>query len=126
MCRAGLLTETELEHALSVQASSGRPLGDVIVSLGYASPGAVANALAEQHGGTLKTEYGISTGLGSKKPKPPPEDYILVVATPSGETVIRREGKCPEEGAVITDAQGRRFVVKRVATVRCAYLEPAP
>jgi hypothetical protein len=27
---------------------------------------------------------------------------------------------------VITDAQGRRFVVKRVATVRCAYLEPAP
>jgi hypothetical protein len=64
MCEAGLLTEEQLEHALSVQESTGRPLGEVIVTLGYASPGAVANALAEQYGGTLRTEYGVSAGLG--------------------------------------------------------------
>lgn len=64
MCEAGLLTEEQLEHALTVQESTGRPLGEVIVTLGYASPGAVANALAEQYGGTLRTEYGVSAGLG--------------------------------------------------------------
>jgi predicted nucleic acid-binding Zn-ribbon protein len=72
MCRAGLLTEEQLEHALSVQESTSRPLGEVIVKLGYASPGAVANALAEQYGGTLRTEYGVSTGLGSGFDAPPP------------------------------------------------------
>lgn len=71
MCQVGLLTEAQLEHALSVQESTGRPLGEVIVTLGYASAGAVANALAEQYGGTLRTEYGVSAGLGRPKSEQP-------------------------------------------------------
>ena len=123
MVRVGLLTDTQLQHALTVQAETGRPLGEVIVTLGYASPGAVANALAEQYGGTLKTEYGVSSGLGRKGQT---EEHVLVVSGPSGDAVVKRAGPCPAEGSVIADAQGRKFKVARVGVVRCAYLVPAP
>ena len=120
-----LLTEAQLEHALAVQDSTGRPLGEVIVTLGYASAGAVANALAEQYSGTLKTEYGVSAGLGGPRKAERPretEEHALVV----GGRFVPRGGACPDEGSVIEDAQGRRFLVKRVGLVRRAYLEPAP
>ena len=39
MLEAGLITEAQLEHALAVQDSTGRPLGEIIVTLGYASSG---------------------------------------------------------------------------------------
>ena len=66
MVEAGLLTEIQLNEALAAHRTSGRPLGEVIVSLGFASPGAVATALAEQYGGPLQTEYGVSIGLGRR------------------------------------------------------------
>jgi hypothetical protein len=44
----------------------------VLVELGLASAGAVATALAEQHGGLLKTEFGVSAGF-HPPPEPPPE-----------------------------------------------------
>ena len=63
MVEEGLLSAEELAHALREQGETGKPLGETLVALGYASPGAVANALAEQHGGLLRTEFGVSTGL---------------------------------------------------------------
>lgn len=68
MLEEGFVTADQLAQALGVQRDTGRPLGQVLVELGYVSAGAVANALAEQHGGILKTEFGVSTGL--RRPEP--------------------------------------------------------
>lgn len=80
LVEAGLLTEAELEDALAEQQRSRRPLGEILVERGFVSGGAVANALASQHGGLLRTEYGVATGLrprgahgsGAAPPLPPP------------------------------------------------------
>ena len=61
---AGLLNEEQLGQALEEQAQTGRRLGEIIVQRGFISGPALANALAEQHGGVLKTEYGFASGLG--------------------------------------------------------------
>ena len=63
MVEEGILTSEQLMRALAEQDRTGQPLGEILVELGFASPGAVANSLAEQHGGLLKTEYGVSAGL---------------------------------------------------------------
>jgi hypothetical protein len=61
---AGLLTEEQLALALEEQAQTGKRLGEIVVRRGFMSGPALANALAEQHGGVLKTEYGFASGLG--------------------------------------------------------------
>src|ERR671935_638080 len=61
---ARLLTEEQLAEALEEQSQTGRRLGEIIVQRGFISGPALANALAEQHGGVLKTEYGFASGLG--------------------------------------------------------------
>ena len=58
----GLITDAQLRHALAEQQRSPAPLGKIIVELGYTSGPAIANTLAEQHGGPLRTEYGLSLG----------------------------------------------------------------
>ena len=58
-----LLTEDELELALTEQAESGRLLGAILVERGYVSGPALAIALAEQYGVELHTERGFGTGL---------------------------------------------------------------
>ncbi len=63
MVDEGFLTVEQLSQALAQQGLTGRPLGAIMVELGFVSAGAVGNALAEQHGGLLKTEFGISAGL---------------------------------------------------------------
>ena len=63
MVAEGFISSEQLAYALGEQARLGRPLGKLLVELGFVSEGAVANALAEQHGGLLKTEFGISAGL---------------------------------------------------------------
>src|ERR1700730_8526442 len=60
----GHITEEQLELALTEQKAPGRPLGEIIVARGFAPPPTVAQALATQHGGLLKTEYGFATGWG--------------------------------------------------------------
>jgi len=60
----GHITEEQLELALTEQKATGRPLGEIIVARGFAPLPAVAQALATQHGGLLKTEYGFATGWG--------------------------------------------------------------
>lgn len=64
----GLISAEQLAQALVVQKETEKQLGEVLVTLGFISPGVVANGLAEQHGGPLKTEYGISVGFGGVRP----------------------------------------------------------
>jgi hypothetical protein len=63
---AGLLTEPQLAAALEDQKRTGKKIGEIVVERGFVSRGAIANALAEQHGSLLKTEYGFGTGLGNR------------------------------------------------------------
>ena len=80
----GLLTVDKLEEALQQHERTQRPLGEVLVELGMVSPGAIANALAEQHGGLLRTEYGISAGLRTRS-EPEPESDEESESDPDGE-----------------------------------------
>ena len=52
----GLLTERELDDALTEQKRSGRLVGQILVHSGALSPFALAQALTEQHGVELQTE----------------------------------------------------------------------
>ena len=54
----GLLTEDELEQALSEQAASGRLLGQILVANGYLSAFSLARVLSEQHGVQLSPKEG--------------------------------------------------------------------
>lgn len=74
MVENGLITQEQLTVALEEQRRTSQPLGAVLIDLRLASPGAIANALAEQHGGLLKTEYGVSAGLA--RPEAAPADPI--------------------------------------------------
>lgn len=58
----GVITQDELVLALAEQQRTRRPLGEVVVTLGLAPGPIVAQALATQYGGTVKTEYGFATG----------------------------------------------------------------
>ena len=53
-----LLTEDELEQALSEQATSGRLLGQILVANGYLSAFSLARVLSEQHGVQLSPKEG--------------------------------------------------------------------
>ena len=87
MVEEGFLTPQQLEEAIAEQHRSSKPLGQVLVELGLASAGAIANALAEQSGGLLKTEFGISAGLHPSQAQPevepaPPEPELRAMVTP--------------------------------------------
>jgi len=64
----GLLTEEQLQIGLAQHQWSGRPLGEVLITLGFVSEPTVAQALATQHGGLLKNEYGYATGFDAELP----------------------------------------------------------
>jgi hypothetical protein len=59
---AGLLSASDLQTVLERQRETGLPLGRMLVDEGFVPAHSVAMALAEQHGGLLKTEYGFATG----------------------------------------------------------------
>jgi DNA repair exonuclease SbcCD ATPase subunit len=59
----GLLTDGELERALTRQQQTGKRLGETIVELGFVSSPELSNALAAQYGIELTTETGFGTGL---------------------------------------------------------------
>jgi peptidoglycan hydrolase CwlO-like protein len=67
----GLLTEQELIQALLEQNRTGERIGKVLIRLGYVDEPTVAMALASQHGGPLKTEYGFATGFETDPPAEP-------------------------------------------------------
>lgn len=88
MVEEGVLTFAQLQEAIAEQHRTAKPLGQVLVELGLASAGAVANALAEQHGGLLKTEFGISAGL---HPVEAPHAAALTPEEPELRTVATTE-----------------------------------
>lgn len=67
----GILTDDQLQLALAEQQRSGTPLGEILVRLGFVVGPTIANALAEQHGGPLRTEYGLSIGPTGPAGTPP-------------------------------------------------------
>ena len=66
---AGLISREQLEESLTVARKAGKPLGHVLVEQGLVPAHSLAMALADQHGGPLKTEFGFATGRGST-PRP--------------------------------------------------------
>lgn len=72
LVQRGLLTEDQLSAALEEQQRSGRPLGETLVSLGFVAGPVIGQALATQHGGLLKTEYGFATGFPPEGAGPAP------------------------------------------------------
>jgi hypothetical protein len=60
-----LLTEDELEQALAEQATTGRLLGQIIVSNGYLSAFSLARVLSDQHGVQLSPREGPPTPLAA-------------------------------------------------------------
>jgi DNA repair exonuclease SbcCD ATPase subunit len=61
----GHLTDQQLDSALVEQSRSGLPLGQVLIGLSYATAATIAQALATQKGGLVKTEFGLATGFGT-------------------------------------------------------------
>jgi hypothetical protein len=66
----GLLTEEQLIEGLLEQDRTGDRLGMVLIRLGFVDAPSVAMALASQHGGPLKTEYGFATGFPGEPIEP--------------------------------------------------------
>ncbi len=66
----GLLSEQQLVEALLEQNRTGDRLGQVLIRLGFVEAPTVAMALATQHGGPLKTEYGFATGFPGEPTEP--------------------------------------------------------
>lgn len=66
------LTKTELENALEVQRERGGRLGEILVARGSMTGGALARALAEQHGvdfaGTQELESDVETVMKPAAP----------------------------------------------------------
>jgi DNA repair exonuclease SbcCD ATPase subunit len=88
----GVLTDAQLRVALEEQQRSGAPLGEILVHLGFSRGPTVGNALAEQHGGPLRTEYGLALGpsqlLGM--PQAQPEQIDDRSSATHGATAARR------------------------------------
>lgn len=88
---AGLITEEQLDESLRLARTAGKPLGHVLVERGLVPSHSIAMALADQHGGPLKTEFGFATGRGSSaRPEAVPDQGrgappALRLASPSPE-----------------------------------------
>ena len=61
-----LITGSELEQALAVQAAGGRPLGEVLVSQGLISSPEMTEVLMEQLGRKVAKEEGFGSALWSE------------------------------------------------------------
>lgn len=82
---AGLLTGKQLEDSLASARTAGKPLGHVLVEEGIVPAHSIAMALADQHGGPLKSEFGFATGRGAT-PRPPD---LARQPSPSAPPVLR-------------------------------------
>lgn len=80
----GLITQEQLDASLTLARATGKPLGHVLVEQGLVPAHSIAMALADQHGGPLKTEFGFATGRGAtpRKPSAPRQE-------PSAPAVLR-------------------------------------
>jgi hypothetical protein len=71
----GFLSEEQLQVGLAEHGRTGLPLGQVLIGLGFVTKAVIAQALATQAGGLVKTEYGFSTGFASSEPAPAPLQF---------------------------------------------------
>ena len=114
----GHITEEQLELALTEQKATGRPLGEIIVARGFAPGPTVAQALATQHGGLLKTEYGFATGWGGQ------ENSVARVAAAepprTDETASLRASLAEHQKALEAWKQSHAKLEERVAELQQA------
>jgi hypothetical protein len=89
-----LLTEAELEQALSEQARTGRLLGQIIVGNGYLSAFSLARVLSEQHGVELQRASGRAPEPHFTLAEPPefgsPETAPQPSWRPLGKLLVER------------------------------------
>ena len=110
LVRRGVISREQLEDALAEQKTTQRPIGEIIVSRGFAPGPLIAQALATQHGGLLKTEYGFATGFAPlpSLDAPPPEELPEPAATGlrMAEDDVDDEGSGDDDGlrAELADA----------------------
>jgi hypothetical protein len=71
---SGLLTQEQLDESLALSKAAGKPLGHTLVEHGIVPAHSIAMALADQHGGPLKTEFGFAMGRINRHP---PQDGVL-------------------------------------------------
>jgi hypothetical protein len=81
---AGLITPEQLDESLAAAHTAGKPLGHVLVEQGIVPAHSLAMALADQHGGPLKTEFGFATGRGST-----PRSPSVLSEAPTAPPVLR-------------------------------------
>ena len=92
-----LLTDDELEQALTEQSATGRLLGQIIVANGYLSAFSLARVLSEQHGVQLSPKEGA------------PATPTLVPSEP--EAAWRPLGKVLVDMEFLTESQLERALV---------------
>ena len=113
LVQRGVLTEDQLAAALDEQKRTGEQIGEVIVRLGFALAPIVAQALATQHGGPLKTEYGYAVGFGGGGP---------TSSAPAGPPPVTHGPMQPASGAASAQASALRVA----ASPEAAPPEAAP
>jgi hypothetical protein len=101
---SGLITQEQLDESLTLARTAEKPLGHVLVERGLVPAHSIAMALADQHGGPLKTEFGFATGRGSvPRPAALPDQ-----ARSSVPPVLRlASAPLPEEPAQSAEAAAR-------------------
>jgi hypothetical protein len=83
----GLLSEEQLAAGLAEQQRTGAPLGKALIDLNLVDTASVALALATQHGGLIKTEYGFATPVRQHAPGTPLAEPPLSPSSPGGTPV---------------------------------------
>lgn len=99
-----LITGSELEQALAVQAASGRPLGEVLVSQGLISSPEMTEALMEQLGRKVSKEEGFGSPFWSeirRRTSRMPEQQLTTMAE-SADELNQRISKLTQH---LTDTQ---------------------
>jgi hypothetical protein len=102
----GLLSEEQLASGLAEQGRTGEPLGKVFVQLGFVDAVTVAQALATQHGGVLKTEYGFATGFGNGRPRAPAPEPPVSAASSDAAPVSPWPGLAPARAVAAGEPPG--------------------
>jgi hypothetical protein len=107
-----LLTEGELEQALTEQARSGRLLGQILVANGYLSAFSLARVLSEQHGVELRATAEDAATPPALSLAEPPE----FGAPPPEAPIWRPLGKLLVEQGFLTEAQLEQTLAEQQET----------
>jgi hypothetical protein len=115
---AGLISPEQLEESLTLARKAGLPLGHVLVERGLVPAHSIAMALADQHGGPLKTEFGFATGRGSV-----PRPAALPDQARNGAPPVLRLASSPLPEEPAQSAEAARLVAEAQATELRAHVE---